>query len=59
MTIPDPNPYPPQTEFEYTVCTSSFQWGGSRAGLAKRWNLTESQLVAILRGPYGPGSWNG
>ncbi len=57
--IPNPNPYPPQTEFEYMVNASSFQWAGTRQALARRWKISETELVRILRGQYGPGSWNG
>ncbi len=62
MTIPDPNPYPAQTEREYMICANSFQagwFGNNRAALARKWGITQQELIKILRGPYGPGSWNG
>ena len=59
MTIPDPNPYPAQTEREYMICASSFWWEGDAASLAKRWQISVMELERILKGPYGPGSYNG
>ncbi len=57
--IPDPNPYPPQTEFEYMVNASSFQWAGTRQALARRWKISEQELLRILQGPYGPETGGG
>ena len=59
MTIPNPNPYPAQTEREYMICASSFWWEGDAASLAKRWQISVQELERILKGPYGPGSYNG
>ena len=59
MSIPDPNPYPAQTEREYMICTSSFYWDGDISGLARKWQISVPELQRILRGPYGPGSYNG
>jgi len=59
MSIPDPNPYPPQTEREYMICADSFQWCGGAGELARKWQISVDELRRILRGPYGPGSYNG
>ena len=59
MTIPTPNPYPAQTEREYMICASSFWWVGEISGLAKKWQISVPELQRILKGPYGPGSYNG
>jgi hypothetical protein len=59
MTIPSPNPYPPQTEREYMICANSFWWDGDLSSLARKWQISTEELKRILRGPYGPGSYNG
>jgi len=57
MTIPPD--LPAQTEREYMICANSFQWPGNAKGLADKWGLSIPELRRILKGPYGPGSWNG
>ena len=57
--IPTPNPYPPQTEREYMICASSALWCGGIGELAKKWQIGVPELRRILKGPYGPGSYNG
>ena len=59
MSIPDPNPYPPQTEREYMICANSFYWEGDAESLAKKWQISLPELRRILKGPYGPGSYDG
>ena len=59
MSIPDPNPYPAQTEREYMICVNSIFWDGDISGLARKWQISVPELQRILRGPYGPGSYNG
>ena len=59
MTGGIPDDLPPQTEREYMICASSFWWEGDAASLAKRWQISVHELERILKGPYGPGSYNG
>ena len=41
------------------ICASSLWWEGDAASLAKRWQISVLELERILKGPYGPGSYNG